>query len=114
MPEINPAIATLERIKRYAEDALRETKSARTQGDVPRSIQKVINGLAIFISLSGPGQKLPDLEILANRFLAWPIPRSVRSDLCMTMDCEYPRSGTCIMGPTEARQMLEYLFQQPE
>lgn len=54
----------------------------------------------------------PDLDAMANRFLGWQVPASVVSDRCMSeAGYKFPRSGTCIMGPAEARQMLEYLFQ---
>lgn len=51
------------------------------------------------------------LSFLANKFLGWDVPKSVVSDLCMTdSNYKFPRSGTCIMRPDEARQMLEYLL----
>ena len=55
------------------------------------------------------------IDELVNRFLSWPLPDSVCSDLCVT-DIEwskkysYPRSGTNLLTAAEARQMFEYLF----
>lgn len=51
-----------------------------------------------------------DIKALADRFLMWPLPKSVRSDQCVTMDYAFPRSGTNLLNADEARQMLEYLF----
>lgn len=50
------------------------------------------------------------LTRLADRFLTWPLPKSVRSDTCVTEDCSYPRSGTNLLTADEARQMVEYIF----
>lgn len=47
---------------------------------------------------------------LIERFLSWPLPRSVRSDVCVTMDYPHPRTGTNLLTADEARQMFEYLF----
>lgn len=60
------------------------------------------------------GAPTPDIKALVDRFLAWPLPKSVRSDLCVTMDYAFPRSGTNLLGADEARQMLEYLFAAPQ
>lgn len=100
----------LDRIKRNAEAALRATKSARTRDDVPRFIQQVIDGLAVEMALTSDQPNIGvDVGKLVDRFLAWPVPPEVCSDLCMT-DAKYkfPRSGTCIMGPREARIMFEH------
>lgn len=49
---------------------------------------------------------------LVDRFLGWPLPRSVCSDLCVAdRDYKFPRRGTNLLGADEARQMIEYLFQ---
>ncbi len=56
----------------------------------------------------------PDLPALVNRFLAWPLPKTVRSDLCVTMNYPYPRSGTNLLTADEAQQMIEYLLTLPE
>ena len=53
----------------------------------------------------------PDvLNTLVDRFLMWPLPKSVRSDLCVTMDYEFPRSGTNLLSADEAKQMVDYLL----
>lgn len=58
-------------------------------------------------------EKRPNIDALADRFLAWPLPESVCSDLCVT-DRSYPhRSGTNLLTVVEARQMLEYLLSSP-
>lgn len=50
------------------------------------------------------------LSQMVDRFLAWPLPKSVCSDLCVT-DSNYPsaRSGTNLLTADEARSMLEYV-----
>lgn len=48
---------------------------------------------------------------MVDRFLAWPLPKSVCSDQCVT-DNNYPnsRSGTNLLTATEARAMLEHVL----
>lgn len=51
---------------------------------------------------------------LVDRFLAWQLPQSVCSDLCVTdPKYKFPRSGTCLLTADEARQMFEHLFAKP-
>src|SRR3990167_8214466 len=50
------------------------------------------------------------LEELVNRFLAWPLPESVCSDLCATQRGYPHRSGTTLLTADEARKMLEYVL----
>ena len=46
-----------------------------------------------------------------DRFLAWPLPQSVCSDLCATdSNYKFPRSGTNLLTANEARQMLEHVL----
>ena len=52
---------------------------------------------------------------MVNRFLRWPLPMSVCSDLCVTkreMESSYPpkRTGTSLLTADEARQMLEFVL----
>jgi len=48
---------------------------------------------------------------LVDRFLQWPLPQTVCSDLCVTDSAyRFPRSGTNLLNVNEARQMIEYLF----
>jgi hypothetical protein len=55
--------------------------------------------------------KTDTISALVDRFLAWPLPNTVCSDLCVTdRDYKFPRSGTCLLSADEARQMIEYLF----
>jgi hypothetical protein len=52
-----------------------------------------------------------DRQALVDRFLMWPLPESVCSDLCATNpNYPFPRSGTNLLTADEARQMFEYLF----
>jgi hypothetical protein len=51
------------------------------------------------------------LKFLVDRFLAWPLPKSVCSDQCVCVP-NYPnRVGTNLLTADEARQMIEHLFQ---
>lgn len=53
---------------------------------------------------------LKRVDDLVDRFLTWPLPESVCSDLCAT-ERGYPhRTGTNLLTATEARQMIEHLF----
>ncbi len=57
-----------------------------------------------------------ELHRLATRFLAWPLPDSVCSDLCVT-DSKYhekwqhKRSGTNLLTEDEAKQMLRHVLE---
>jgi hypothetical protein len=48
---------------------------------------------------------------LINRFLNYPLPKSVCSDTCVT-ECNYPhaRCGTNLLTHEEAKAMLEYVL----
>ncbi|MDO8547908.1 MAG: hypothetical protein Q7R68_11195 [Nitrospirales bacterium] len=53
-----------------------------------------------------------NIDRLVDKFLAWPLPESVCSDLCATKQ-NYPhRSGTNLLSADEAKKMLEYLLRQ--
>ena len=48
---------------------------------------------------------------MVNRFLQWPLPKSVCSDTCVSMnDYQFPRFGTSLLTAVEARQMLEHVL----
>lgn len=60
-----------------------------------------------------PADPAPDIDTLVDRFLAWPLPASVCSDLCVTQphgNFAHLRAGTNLLTATEARQMFEYLL----
>jgi hypothetical protein len=49
-----------------------------------------------------------DIDTLVNRFLAWPLPRSVCSDACVSMP-DYPhRCGTNLLTADEAKAMFQH------
>ena len=52
-----------------------------------------------------------EMKAMVDRFLQWPLPKSVCSDLCVT-DPKYPysRVGTNLLTAPEAQQMLEYVL----
>jgi len=52
------------------------------------------------------------VNVLVDRFLTWSLPKSVRSNLCVTMmNYPHPRYGTNLLTADEARQMIEYLLE---
>lgn len=51
------------------------------------------------------------LDVMVDRFLAWPLPKSVCADLCATdSSYKFPRMGTNLLNVNEARAMLEYVL----
>lgn len=58
------------------------------------------------------GQRIVTKEMV-DRFLAWPLPASVCSDLCVTKKGAPHRIGTNLLTADEARQMLEYVTRAP-
>lgn len=51
------------------------------------------------------------MKDLVDRFLSWPLPKSVCSDGCVTM-LDYPnRSGTNLLTASEAEEMLKYVVE---
>lgn len=60
---------------------------------------------------SGGGDNLAWKASLVERFLSWPLPQSVCSDLCVTdPSYKFQRSGTNLLTADEARQMIDHLF----
>ena len=49
------------------------------------------------------------VKTLVDRFLSWPLPDSVCSDLCATTRGYPGRTGTTLLTADEARQMIEYI-----
>lgn len=53
---------------------------------------------------------IPNINQLVERFLSWPLPKSVCADPCAS-NPDYPgRSGTNLLNADEARQMLEHVL----
>lgn len=51
-----------------------------------------------------------NINEMVNRFLSWPLPKSVCADPCAS-NPDYPhRSGTNLLNALEARQMLEHVL----
>lgn len=50
---------------------------------------------------------------MVDRFLSWPLPESVCSDLCVTKSGEADRIGTQLLTADEARAMLEHVLNPP-
>lgn len=52
-----------------------------------------------------------DMKTLVDRFLAWPLPKTVASDTCVTNPhYSHPRSGTNLLTAEEAQAMLVYVL----
>lgn len=47
---------------------------------------------------------------MVDRFLSWPLPRSVRSDACVTQEGYCPRVGTNLLTADEAGQMIDHIL----
>lgn len=54
------------------------------------------------------------MDVMVDRFLSWPLPKSVCADLVATMGGTAGRSGTSLLTADEARQMLEYVCNSQE
>lgn len=56
-------------------------------------------------------ERRKQIDRLVDRFLAWQLPQSVCSDLCV-IDSKYAhsRSGTNLLTAEEARQMFEHVL----
>ena len=55
-----------------------------------------------------------DISKLVDRFLAWPLPKTVRPDLCVMYLDKWPHQafGTSLLTADEARQMFEYVLSE--
>ncbi len=51
-----------------------------------------------------------NVDALVDRFLAWPLPASVCSDLCATKQGYPHRSGTNLLSAVEAKAMIEHVL----
>ena len=51
------------------------------------------------------------MDELVDRFLAWPLPRSVGADPIATLPGAMGRTGTNLLTSDEARQMIEHLLE---
>ncbi len=76
-----------------------------------KMVQDMLNVLQALPPASNqPKETTMDIDKLVERFLAWPLPDSVCSDLCATKQ-DYPhRSGTNLLTAVEAKAMLTYLL----
>jgi hypothetical protein len=81
-------------------ELIAENARLRTQLAAARSIEEALRPVT--------GEQI---NRLVDRFLAWPLPKSVRSDPCVTMThYAHSRSGTNLLTADEARQMFRYLL----
>lgn len=54
-----------------------------------------------------------DADNMADKFLCWPLPKSVHSDLCVTDNSyPFPRMGTNLLTADEAKLMVDYLLSE--
>lgn len=56
------------------------------------------------------GRVAVNVDALVDRFLAWPLPASVCSDLCATKQGSPHRSGTNLLSAVEAKAMIEHVL----
>lgn len=66
--------------------------------------------------IAAPAQSAePDIKVLVNRFLAWPLPQTVCSDGCViNSSYAFPRSGTNLLNADEAEAMLRHVLAAPQ
>jgi hypothetical protein len=98
----------------YGVSTLREAQEARQARRMQRERERgVINEVAAR-SAEVEAEPAPDFKLLVNRFLAWPLPKTVVADGCAT-DSSYPhpRSGTNLLNADEAEAMLRYVLGVP-
>jgi hypothetical protein len=100
--------------------ALRALTAALNDGSDPDEVRQRAEFMARAVTEHLDGQDdLAMMEVtdeMINRFLSWPLPDSVCSDLCVTQR-DYgkaqgwpKRVGTNLLTADEARQMLEYVL----
>ena len=53
---------------------------------------------------------MDQITMIVNEFLRWPLPESVCSDQCATVQGYPNRTGTNLLTANEARQMFEYIL----
>ncbi len=53
-----------------------------------------------------------DIGRCVDKFLSWPLPDSVCSDLCATKQGYPHRSGTSLLSAIEAKQMFEHVLSE--
>jgi len=71
---------------------------------------QIIHGKQTFHEIAELIRSLkPDIDNLVGRFLQWPLPESVCSDLCVSK-IGLHRTGTNLLTADEARAMLRYLL----
>jgi hypothetical protein len=55
-------------------------------------------------------RNMDQITMIVNEFLRWPLPDSVSSDQCATVQGYPHRTGTNLLTANEARQMFEYIL----
>lgn len=56
-----------------------------------------------------PQEQAEQMKELVDRFLSWPLPTTVCSDACASIQSYPHRSGTTLLTADEAKQMLEHV-----
>lgn len=82
------------------------------------SYRREADGLRVNGQFKGPlspdsyqqGRVAVNVDALVDRFLAWPLPASVCSDLCATKQGYPHRSGTNLLSAVEAKAMIEHVL----
>ena len=98
-------------------DAIRQ-RHKKLQAELPKLVQpervfqQHVKDIAYLLDRLALVEKVVDIDRLVARFLAWPLPDSVCSDLCATKQGYPHRSGTNLLSAAEAKQMFEYLLNQ--
>lgn len=108
----SPALLTL--VADYLEtqtDALEECHTTAGQNDCDPEVAEECAEVRDWIGQLRAMARPVVTEEMVNRFLSWPLPKSVCSDLCVTDNAyKFPRFGTSLLAADEARAMLEYVL----
>jgi hypothetical protein len=88
-------------------DALASDLRAVADGWANGSTEQLI----LMVAADTLGSRPVVTDAMVGRFLAWPLPGSVRPDACV-LDPTHPnRIGTHLLTATEARAMLEHVLE---
>lgn len=87
-------------------DCVRTSRAEIEKANAPQS--RLPAGSEVPVASNG-------LQEMVDRFLAWPLPRGVCADLCVTEpNYPHPRSGTNLLDANAAREMLRHVVGEPE
>jgi hypothetical protein len=109
-----PSCASVGEVGRGHRDCCPDGNTARmVRPDIAE--QAAAGFRSLYLRPQPAAQGVPDVKAMVDRFLAWPLPETVSSDMCVTMrDALYInnryRTGTNLLTATEAEEMFRYVL----